>query len=116
MGLISPVGKRRVKTQKMCDDVVRRDSYSLQFVPNWSVTNEQINGWRDDDEYCDDDDDELIEWYNGYQRRKAQKASIKEELMLIAWHPNCVKDWCMSEDEKRLWPLISDNWVAVGIR
>ena len=98
----------------MCDDVVRSDSYSLQFVPNWSVTNEQINGWRDDDEYCDDD--ELIEWYNGYQRRKAQKASIKEELMPIAWHPNCAKDWSMSEDEQRLWPLISDNWVAVGIR
>ena len=26
---------------------------------------------------------ELIEWYNGYQKRKSQKAKIKEELLLI---------------------------------
>ena len=32
-------------------------------------------------------------------RRKAQNSKIKEELLPIAWHPNRVKDWCMSEDE-----------------
>ena len=32
-------------------------------------------------------------------RRKAQNLKIKEELLPIAWHPNRVKDWCMSEDE-----------------
>ena len=28
-------------------------------------------------------------------------AKIKEELLLIAWHPNRVMDWCMSGDEKK---------------
>ena len=30
----------------------------------------------------------IIEWYEDYHKRKAQKASIKEELMPIAWHPS----------------------------
>ena len=90
-----------LKTKKMCDDVVWSDPYSLQFVPDWFVTHQQIKIWRDDDEYCDDN--ELIEWYDGYQKRKEQKAPIKEELLPIAWHPDRVMDWCMSEDEKRLW-------------
>ena len=34
--------------------------------------------------YDDGNDDEVIEWYKGYQSRKAQKASIKEGLLLIA--------------------------------
>ena len=72
--------------QKMCDNVVRRDPYSLQFVPDWFVTEEQIDVSYYDDEYCDDD--ELIEWYNNYHRRKPQKASIKEELMPNACHPS----------------------------
>ena len=46
-------------------------------------------------------DDELIEWYNDYNRGKAQKSKIKEELLPIAWNPDRVMDWWMSEDEKR---------------
>ena len=59
----------------------------------------QLIIWHDDNEYCNDD--ELIEWYNGYKKRKAQKASIKEELITVAWHPSRYLDWCMSEDEKQ---------------
>ena len=90
-----------LKTQKMCDDVVPKFSYSLQFVSDWFFTEEQIDVWYYDDQYCDDD--VLIEWYNDYQRRKAQETSIKDELTPIAWHPDRVKDWCMLEDEKRPW-------------
>ena len=54
-----------------------------------------------DDEYCDDDYDELIEWYEAYQKRKAQKALIKEELIPIAWHPSRWWNWCIPEDEKK---------------
>ena len=46
---------------------------------------------------------EIIEWYNGYGKRKVQKAKIKEELLPIAWHPDRVMDWCMSEEEKGWW-------------
>ena len=33
-------------------------------------------------------------------KNKAQKASIKEGLLPIAWHPSRWWDWCMTEDEK----------------
>ena len=88
-----------LKTQQICDDMVQGDSYSLQFVPDWFVTQEQLETWDDDNDYCNDD--ELIKWYRRYEKRKAQKVKIKEELMPIAWHPNRVMDWCMPEDEKR---------------
>ena len=90
-----------LKTQKICDDAARHDSSPLQFVPDWFITQQQINAWYDDDYWYNDD--EIIEWYNGYQKWKAKKASIKEELMPIAWHADRVMDWCMSEDEKRSW-------------
>ena len=65
-----------LKTQKMCDKTVKDDSYSLEFVPDWFVTQQQLNIWYDDDDYCNED--ELFEWYNGYQKCKTQKAQIKE--------------------------------------
>ena len=43
----------------------------------------------------------FFKWYDRYKKRKAQKASIKEELLPITWHPPKYWDWCMSEDEKR---------------
>ena len=85
----------------MCDKAVKDDPSFLKFVTDWFVTQQQIDVWYDDDYWYHDD--ELIEWYNGYQKRKAQKAKIKEELLPIAWHTNRVKYWGMSEDEKRWW-------------
>ena len=90
------------KTQKMCDQAVRDDSSSLQFVPDWFVTQEQIDLWDDDDkgfEWYDDGKDKFFD--EGYKKRKAQKAKIKEELLPITWHPSRYWDWCMSEDEKK---------------
>ena len=60
----------RFKTQKMCDDVVRRDPYSLLGVPDCFVTSQQIKTWRDSD-YRDNED--VIRWYNGYQKQEPQK-------------------------------------------
>ena len=57
---------------------------SLRFVP--------IRWWYNN---------RLIKRYHGYKKRKTQKANIKEELLLIAWHPSRWWDWCMSEDEKQ---------------
>ena len=85
----------------MCDDVVQRNLYSLQFLSDWFVIEEQIRTWDDEDQYYDDD--ELIEKCDGYYKRKAQKSKIKEKLLLVAWHPDCVKDWSISEDEKGSW-------------
>ena len=83
------------KTQEICDKAVRDDSSSLQFVPDRFVTREGVDVWYDDyydDDggHWDDDDDEdkFFGWYEGYKKRKAQKVSIKKELLSIAWHPS----------------------------
>ena len=79
--------------------MVRDDSFSLNFVLDWFVTQEQIELWHDDAYYYNDN--EMIKWYDGYKKRKAQKASIKEGLVPITWHPSRYWDWCMLADEKK---------------
>ena len=52
------------------------ESFSLEYVSDWFVTQQQVKIWHDDDEYHDDKDDDgdrLIKWYDGHQKRKAQK-------------------------------------------
>ena len=63
------------------------------------VTHQQIKIWHDSDDYCNDD--EVIKWYEGYQKRKVQKAQIKKELMPSAWHQSRWWDWCVPQDEKK---------------
>ena len=90
-----------LETQEMCDDAVWGVAFSLQFVPEYFVTQQQIKTLHDDDDYYNDD--ERIEWYGGYKNREPQKAKTTEGLLPIAWYPDCVMSWCMSEDENRLW-------------
>ena len=90
-----------LKRQELCIRAVEAGLGLLGYVPDWLVTQQQIKVWHDDDEYCDDD--ELVEWHDGYKKRKAEKAKIKEELLPIAWHSDHVMDWYMSEDGKRRW-------------
>ena len=82
----------------MCDKVVKDDPYSLQYVPDWFVTQQLIDIW-DDDDYAYND--YLIEWYDSYKKRKGQEVQIKKELITTTWHPSSYWDWCMSEDEKK---------------
>ena len=91
----------RFKTQNMCEKAVEKGPYMLRFVPDWFVRQHQVKLWHDDNDYCDNG--RLVKWYDGYKKRKAQKAKIEEELMPIAWHPDFVMDWCVPEDEKKLW-------------
>ena len=53
------------KTQEMCDKAARDYLFSLQYVPDWLVTQQQIDTWYDDDYVCDDSG--MINWYNGYR-------------------------------------------------
>ena len=85
------------KTEEMWKRAIEADLHTLVFCPDSFVTQEQIKSWHDDDY----DDDEAPGWYEGYQKRKAQKAQIKKELMPIAWHPSRWWDWCIPEDEKK---------------
>ena len=67
----------------MCEGVVKKYPCSLQCVPDWFVRQERIDQWHDYDH-----NDYFFEWYDGYQKRKVQKAKLREELMPIAWHPS----------------------------
>ena len=85
-----------LKTQGMCDKAVHKKPWLLKYVPDWFVTRQKLKLW---DDHCIDDG--YIKWCVVYQKRKAQKASVKKELMPIAWHPSRHSDWCVSEDEKK---------------
>ena len=88
-----------LKMQGMCGKAVRDYLFSLQFVPDWFVTQQQVDILYDNDYVYNDN--EMIKWYEGYKKRKAQKVKIKKELMPIAWHPSRYLDWCMPEEEKK---------------
>ena len=66
----------------MCERAVEKGLYNAIFVPDWFAMQGQVKLWYDHNYYCDDD--ELIQWYEGHKKRKAQKTKIKEELMPIA--------------------------------
>ena len=89
-----------LRAKKCVIKAVRDEPFYLQYVPDWFVTQQQIELRDDVDDYCNDDD-EIIEWYDGYKNRKTQKAKIEEELMRTACHPSRWWDWCMPEDEKK---------------
>ena len=83
----------------MCNKAVEAGQWLLDGVPDWFATQGRLKIWYDEDDYCNDN--KLIKWYEGYKRRRAQKAQIKKELMPIAWHPSRQWGWCVSEDEIR---------------
>ena len=83
----------------MSDKAVTEDAFSSQYVPDWFVTHEPIELCDDVDDHLDDD--ELIEWCEGYEKRKAQKEQMKKELMPITWHPSRWWHWCDPEHEKK---------------
>ena len=77
-----------LKTQEMCNKVVEACPYHLKYVPDWFVTRERLCIWYDYSEYHDDDENTFFNWYEGYKKRKVQKAQIEKELMPVAWHPS----------------------------
>ena len=94
------------KPQEMCEKVVKDDSSSLEHVPDWFVTRKWVDVWYDnyygnDGDHWDVDEEKYFQMLNGYNKRKTQKASIKEEFLTIVWHPSRYWDWCVPEDEKQ---------------
>ena len=85
-----------LKIKKLCNEAIQKRPCLLEYVPDWFVTQGQIKLWHDDNGYY-----KFIEWYDSYIKRRAQKASIKEELLPIALHPSRWWDWCVPEDEKK---------------
>ena len=87
-------------TQEMCDKAFEENPSSLIYVPDWFVRPQQVNLWYDD-YYNDDSYGVVIKWHNSYQKHKAQKAKINEEVLSIACHLSRWWDWCMSGDKKK---------------
>ena len=83
----------------MCNKTVRNNPCTLKYVPDWFVTQQQLKLWHDEDYYCNNN--KVIKVYDGYQKFKTRKASIKEELLPIAWYPSIWWNWCVPEDEKK---------------
>ena len=75
-----------LKTQKRCDAAVEKDPWLVKYVPDWFITKEHHR---------------VCHGRRGREKRKAQKAKIKEELLPIAWHPSRWWDWCVPQDEKK---------------
>ena len=83
----------------MCNKAVEAALCLLDNVSDSFVTQQQMKLWHDNAYYCNND--KRIEWCDGYKKQKAQKASIKDELLPIAWHPSRWWNWCIPKDEKR---------------
>ena len=56
----------------------------LWLVPNWFVTHQQIKIWHDIN--YRHNNAFIIDWYDNYKKRKAQKTKMKEELLPFTWH------------------------------
>ena len=69
----------------------------------------------DDSNYNEDDPEtvihvRLLTWHSKFEKRKALKKELNEELMLIPWHPRRWWNFYMSEDEKKkLNPFLLSN-------
>lgn len=50
------------QTQRIRDDTVSEDLYSLQYVLDWFVVETIVKTWYDEDAYYDND--ELAKWYS----------------------------------------------------
>ena len=57
------------KTQEMCDDAVLEDPFALHFVTDWFITQQQLRA-SDDYHGLYYNNDKLIRWYDGYQKRR----------------------------------------------
>ena len=54
----------------------------MQYVPDYFVKQQQLRHFYDgDDKFFS-----RLKWYEGSQKRKAQKAKIKDKLLPVAWN------------------------------
>ena len=63
----------------MCNETIEVCPWSLEYIPDWFVTRDGVDMSYDDVDYYDEDN--FFKWHKDYKRRKAQKVSIKGELM-----------------------------------
>ena len=57
---------------------MREGPFSLQYVPDWFVKQQQVERWYDDDYYYDDN--KHIEWY--YKKRIKEKLRVDKTMFM----------------------------------
>jgi hypothetical protein len=67
----------------------------LKYIPDYFIASEWLEKYMSD----------IIG--KNYKTRKAQKIQIEKQLIPIAWHPDRLLDWCMSECEKRIVEMVT---------
>ena len=69
------------------------------------ILNKDLYNINLDNNFDEDDPDtiliRLLSWHIKFEKHKALKKELTEELMPVAWHHNRWWDWCMSEDQKK---------------
>ena len=70
------------------------------------ILNTDLNDSNLDNNFDEDDTGavihiSLLAWLIKFEKHKALKKMLNEELMPVAWHPSTWWDWCVSEDEKK---------------
>ena len=55
----------------MCGETMREEPSCLPYVPDWFVTQQQIELWDDVDDYCNNHG--IIELYDGYKNARLKK-------------------------------------------
>ena len=103
------------------------DSDIVRFLGDeMAILSIGLNNINLDDVNFGEDDPEIIvhvrlmAWRKTCEQRKAFKEELSKELMLVAWHPKRLWDWCVPKDEnKKLKPFFIDKKqpevVGVGI-
>ena len=73
----------------MCDQAIKEDSSSLQFIPDWFVTRKWVWMWCNDyydgdgdhwDNDDDDDEDKFFGWYDGYQNARPRRQRLRKNF------------------------------------
>ena len=64
----------------MRDKAIKDDPSSL-FIPDWFVTQQQLDAWLDDDYWYHDDD--ITEWYKSLYKTKGSES--KDSRKIIAY-------------------------------
>ena len=78
-----------------------------------------FNNTNLDDTNYDEDDPEtiihvrLLACHSKFEKRKAFKKELKEELMLVTWHLLRWWDWYLPEDKKKEIFLSFDNFSSL---
>ena len=76
-------------------------NYNEMSILNIDLKNINLDNNFDEDDPGTFSHVRRLAWHIKFEKHKALKKELNEELMPVAWHSNRWRDWCVSEDEKK---------------